>query len=79
MVVPEVIDAAMLGSAVIAGVGVGAFTDFESGAQQMVRTRAKYAPDPANPAHYRSLFKIYRDLYPALQPLFHRVSLLAAK
>ncbi|MDP7643505.1 MAG: FGGY-family carbohydrate kinase [Anaerolineales bacterium] len=72
VIVPEVSDAAMLGAAIIAGVGVGAFGDFIIGAAQMVRPRKFLEPDEANHERYRSIFSVYRDLYPALRPFYKR-------
>ncbi|MBI5830389.1 MAG: carbohydrate kinase, partial [Chloroflexi bacterium] len=74
VVVPEITDAPVLGAAIIAGVGGGAFGSFADGAAQMARPRAAIEPDEATHARYSALFAIYRDLYPQVRPLYERLS-----
>ncbi len=74
VVVPEITDAPVLGAAIIAGVGGGAFGSFADGARQMARPRAAIEPDEATHARYSTLFGIYRDLYPQVRPLYERLS-----
>lgn len=74
VVIPKVIDAPVLGSAVIAGVGAGAFENFTQGAQQMVRPRAVIEPNVENHARYEQLYAVYRELYENVKPLYTRLS-----
>lgn len=76
VVIPEVSDVAVLGAAIIAGVGVGVFEDYVSGARQMVRQRAVLEANPAHHQRYQALYAIYRDLYPAFKSLYRRLSAL---
>jgi xylulokinase len=73
VVIPQVIEAPVLGSATIAGVGVGAFTDFTHGAAEMVKARVMLEPIPENHARYEKLFEVYRDLYVRIKPLFGKL------
>ncbi len=73
VVVPEVTDAPVLGAAIIAGMGAGAFGTFAEGARQMARPRAAIEPDEAIHARYAVLFSIYRDLYLQVRPLYDRL------
>lgn len=66
-----------LGAALIAGVGVGVYADFEQATAQAVRTTGAIEPDPANRKRYREYFEVYRSLYPALREAFGRLSHLA--
>jgi len=74
VIMPEVTDAAVLGAAIIAGVGAGVFEDYGAGAKKMVRKRAVLEPDKINHERYQSLYAIYRDLYPTLKPFYKRLS-----
>lgn len=73
VIIPEVTDVAVLGAAIIAGVGIGVFEDFATGAAQMVRQRTVIDPDEAHHERYQALYAIYRDLYPAIRPLYQRL------
>jgi xylulokinase len=74
VVLPQVPDAAVLGAAIIAGIGVGAFDDFIEGAHRMVRARRVIEPNTENHARYREMYSLYRDLYTSVQPLYERLS-----
>lgn len=73
VVVPEVSEVAVLGAAIIAGVGIGLFDAYAAGAAQMVRRRTVLEPNEAYYKRYRALYAVYRDLYPALRPLYERL------
>lgn len=73
VIVPEVIEAPVLGSAIIAGVGVGAFENFTQGAMSMVRPRRVIEPNAEHHARYREMYALYRELYQAVQPLYGRL------
>ncbi len=61
---------AALGAALIAGVGVGAFSDLEHAAAQAVRLTATLVPDPARAARYDALYPLFQGLYPSLRAHF---------
>jgi len=69
--VPEVVDTALMGAAVIAAVGLGGVDSFESGMRRLVRFRERIEPDPAARGVYDAAFERYRALYPALVPTMH--------
>jgi xylulokinase len=71
--VPEVAETAVVGSAIAAGMGIGTFPDFASGARALVRIAQRIAPDPAHRATYDALYERYVALYPALRSTFHRL------
>ncbi len=72
VIVPEVLEAAVLGAAVIAGVGVGAFEDVTQGATRMMRPRQLIEPNPEHHARYQQSYALYRELYQAVEPLYGR-------
>ncbi|HYM84942.1 MAG TPA: xylulokinase, partial [Candidatus Dormibacteraeota bacterium] len=56
------------GAAVLAGLGIGAYASAEIGvdwASQPVE-----APEPADAAVLEASFRVYRELYPRLRPVF---------
>ncbi len=62
-------DAACLGAAMLAAIGVQAHRDLAAASAAMVRPAHVFAPGPAA-ARYRELFATWRELYPLLRPLF---------
>ncbi|MEX3010475.1 xylulokinase [Hoeflea sp. TYP-13] len=74
--IPENGDASF-GAALIAGVGIGAFSD-EADAGRAVRVKAELSPDPERAAFYARAHEIYVDLHKALAPINHRISALLA-
>lgn len=60
-----------LGSAMLAGVAVGAFTDLCDAVAHCVKVNGEFVPDHANTAKYSELFKTYRAIHDALAPVYH--------
>ncbi len=73
--VPEVVETALVGSAIVAATGIGAFADLSEGIRAMVRIDHRTEPDPALRPVYDALYATYVDLYPALRSTFHRLAL----
>ncbi|MFC2031348.1 FGGY-family carbohydrate kinase [Chloroflexota bacterium] len=72
--VPRVREAALLGAAVLAGVGAGRLPDITEGANQMVRVDGILDPDPDHHRLYTERFDVYKRLYPDLRDAFHQLS-----
>ncbi|MBT8362514.1 MAG: hypothetical protein KJO32_16300, partial [Deltaproteobacteria bacterium] len=53
----------VLGAAVLAGVSLGAYTDFESAMTQTVTLGDTFEPDDMAHESYNRLFPMYRELY----------------
>ena len=71
--VPRVREAALMGAAVLAGVGAGLLPDITEGANQMVRIDEVLEPIPAHHRQYTELFGVYKRLYPDLRSAFHQL------
>ena len=69
----EVPDAACLGAALLVAVGVGAFEGLEEATKAMVRVGKTFAPVAASIGRYDGLFATWRQLYPALHPVFRHL------
>jgi len=61
-------EAAAVGAALLAGIGVGVYADAESAFHQVARWRDEIVqPEPQNIAVYASAYEAYQRLYPSLQ------------
>jgi sugar (pentulose or hexulose) kinase len=68
----HVADAPILGSAILAAVGVGLHRDLESAVAQMVHVERRVEPDAHRHEAYRPFYEAYKDSYRALAPILHR-------
>jgi xylulokinase len=64
---------APVGDAVVAGVGVGVFKDYNV-VKDWVQLGPRVIPNPENHARYLKLYAVFRDLYPALRDLYVRLA-----
>jgi xylulokinase len=67
-------EGAAYGAALLAGVGAGAWTDVESAAGSTVQLTGITRPQPDQSARYQQQYLLYRELYPALKPVFQKLS-----
>jgi FGGY-family pentulose kinase len=74
----ETAEASLLGSAVAAAAGSGAYPTFDAAAAQMVRTRDAYEPDPATHRAYAFWVEKYARTYAQLKDLMHETAALDA-
>jgi xylulokinase len=63
-------EATALGAGVLAAVGAGLYPSTETAAAAMTSVGARYEPQAQMSETYDSLFSVYRQLYPALRPVF---------
>lgn len=68
-------EGAAFGAALLAGVGLGVWKDVPTACKKSVRITGTTLPQPQNYAVYRRAYAVYHDLYPALQPLFTKMTL----
>jgi xylulokinase len=74
--VPRVPETAVLGAAIAAATGIGAYPDLAAATRRMVAIDLRLNPDPAARAIYDEVYAVYVDLYPALAPAFHRLAVI---
>ncbi|MHC1480930.1 FGGY-family carbohydrate kinase [Frateuria aurantia] len=72
--IEEQVEAAM-GAALLAGIGSGEI-GADAIASGWIHLQRRARPDPRHAARYEAMFELYRDLYPALKPLQHRLQQL---
>lgn len=73
VVAPSLADAACWGAAVLAGYGAGCLRSIELAACDSLRCMRRYEPDRERQRRYQERFILYRELYPTLRDLLHRV------
>ncbi|MGB9717271.1 MAG: xylulokinase [Thermoproteota archaeon] len=61
--IPEVEDAAAMGSALLAGIGTGQYTSVQKAVESTVRTRRVYVPNAENHSAYLKLYEKYEAIY----------------
>ena len=72
VIMPSHHEAAVMGAAMLAAVGIGYYADIPAAAKAMARPGTRVEPDPANRAVYDATFNLYISIYEALKPLFPR-------
>ena len=72
--IPKDPEASVLGSAIVAAVGAGAYPDFASASQNMVTISGKITPDLKKHEQYKYFFGKYQESYPALKNLMQEMS-----
>lgn len=65
----KVSEAASLGAAILAGVGINSFTSPQEGARQWVKIDRVFEPDIKRHSQYRERYQNYLKIYPALKEL----------
>jgi len=66
-------NAGAAGAALVAAWGLGRFPDLDAAAAA-VAVRASFEPNPAHRAVHERNFGVFKDLYRATRPLFHRLN-----
>ncbi|MDP6524314.1 MAG: FGGY family carbohydrate kinase [Kiritimatiellia bacterium] len=73
MEVSEVEEATPLGCAMLAGIGIGLYKDVDEAYERVKRPGKVIEPNKELTAQYAELFKIHKDIYPALKDLNHGI------
>ena len=68
-----------LGSAIIAGYGVGIFKNMEETAKSFISTKNRIEPDMKLNAFYKDFAELYIDMFDILNPLYDRLSKLSTR
>jgi xylulokinase len=67
-------EGAAFGAAILASVGVGAWSDVASACDRMVRKVDEIQPRPAGVEIYERLYPAFRQLYPTLRATFNALT-----
>ncbi|HKZ92421.1 MAG TPA: FGGY family carbohydrate kinase [Candidatus Limnocylindrales bacterium] len=73
VVTPRITEAAAFGAAILAGVGAGVWPSAADAADRFLELTETFVPEPARHAEYTRLYELYREVYPAIAPISHRL------
>jgi L-xylulokinase len=76
MEVPAGTEIGARGAAMCAGIGIGAYRDYEDAVQKAVRIERRQEPDPAATPHYLARYAEYRNLTDTMREAWDRLSRL---
>jgi sugar (pentulose or hexulose) kinase len=71
--VPDIEEATPLGAAILAGIGLGCYRDEEDASRRVYRPGRVLQPDRERACRYAEWFQTYREVYPAIAPVSHRL------
>lgn len=78
MLIPEGTEFGGKGDAILAGIGVGIYKDFDDARQRTFRLARSHEPDLQKHQLYDKIFQLYRELYLSMQDhWWHRLRLLS--
>jgi xylulokinase len=69
----EASEGGILGSAILAGVGVGVYEGVRTGAEQCLRIKRAFQPNPATAERYDFLYEVFKEVHDELQEPFDRL------
>jgi xylulokinase len=69
-------EAASLGAALLAGIAIGQYRDFEEAAIAAVKQQDEFVPDKKILKSYEQRYKIYKEIYSANKSILHEISVL---
>ena len=67
-------EGAAFGAALLAGVGAGVWPDVDTACAQTIFVKDRVSPQMENVERYRSIYRQYQGLYPALKTTFHSLA-----
>jgi xylulokinase len=71
--VPAIEEATPLGAAILAGIGVGLYSDEQDAYRRVYRQGKTYEPNSTAAAAYDKRFPVYQQLYQALRDVHHQL------
>ncbi len=70
----EASEGGILGSAILAGVGVGIYTDARAGTEQCLRVDKAFQPDTSRAARYDYLYELFNEVHDRMQEPFDKLA-----
>lgn len=78
ILLPQASVGAPFGDAVLAGMGLGLYSDVRRSLREMIHIQAEYEPDWANHTMYQELYQVFRSVYESLREDFDRAANMKA-
>jgi xylulokinase len=79
VLLPKTSVGAVFGDAVLAGLGIGVYTDMARFVKEAVQIEKEYLPDRENTSRYREHYELYRRIYESLKDDFNTAAILSGK
>ena len=76
VLLPEASVGAPFGDALVAGLGVGLYTNVLETVREVVKIKTRYEPDPTNHARYSEQYALFRNIYEHLRGDFDQAARL---
>ncbi len=73
LITVDVVEGAAYGAALLAGVGAGVWSNVETACKEVVRLAEISNPNDGQGVIYRTMYPVYRELYPALKSTFQKI------
>jgi xylulokinase len=73
IVIPAVLEGGSLGAAILAGIGIGIYSDAFDGVNRTYRQKAVYMPNERVATVYDKYFAVYKRLRLAMEPIFNEL------
>jgi xylulokinase len=70
----EASEGGILGSAILAGVGVGVYTNARAGTEQCLRVDKAFQPNPSRAARYDYLYELFKEVHDGMQEPFDKLA-----
>jgi xylulokinase len=74
LVVVNTTEGAAYGTALLAGVAAGTWSNVDEACAKTIRITDRISPNPNNTARYDEIYRQYQSLYPCLRPISHSLS-----
>lgn len=74
----KVSEAAALGAAICAAHGAGLVSSLKEAIDKMVHTTERFEPNPEIRATYDKVYKVYTEIYPRMEELYHETTDIAS-
>jgi len=79
ILVPYSDHATTLGAAILAGVGVGVYSNFAEAVEKTVKVQRKHQPDQVKHKKYQEYFDLYLELYDKLKDSYEKLDQIVQK
>ncbi len=74
VIIPEILDAAVVGDAILAGLSVGVYENVEKAVDKLVKVRAVIEPDWEVHKIYNRYYRLYEALIKAVEPFYREIT-----
>jgi len=69
----NVTEGGCLAAAILAGTAIGIYGDINEAISKVIKIKKEFYPDQKQHRRYLSKFEIYKEIYPAIKEISHRM------